>query len=113
MKIHSVMKNKHHILQTFKIAILALIALPMVACQTTGSAPGKAVMCDKCKTVWVSRPTSISAGTKGGPGYIVYRDVKSMECPECESAVATFFKTGSLQHRCKHCGGTMTHCESH
>ncbi len=105
------MKNKHYILQTIKIAILALIALPMVACQTTASAPGQAVMCDKCKTVWVSRP--MPAGSKVNPGYLAYRDVKSMECPECESAVATFFKTGSLQHRCTHCGGALAHCESH
>ena len=75
------MKNKHHILQTLKIAILALVAIPMVACQTTASAPGKAVMCDKCKTVWVSRPGSIGAGTKGGPGYIAYRDVKTHGVP--------------------------------
>lgn len=107
------MKNKYHILQTLKIAALALVALPMVACQTTSSDPGKAVMCDKCKTVWVSRPGFSGVGTKGGPGFTTYRDVKKMECPECESAVATFFKTGSLQHRCNHCGGAMTHCESH
>jgi len=108
------MKSKHHIVQTLKIAILGLIAIPLVACQTTGSAPGnKAAMCDKCKTVWVSRPGYIGTGTKGGPGYMAYRNVKTMECPECESAVATFFKTGSLHHRCTHCGGSLTHCESH
>lgn len=108
------MKNKHHILQTLKIAVLGLIAIPMMACQTTAGDPGKkAVMCDKCKTIWVSRPVPAGSSTKGNPGYTVYRDVKTMECPECESAVATFFKTGSLHHRCTHCGGALTHCESH
>lgn len=107
------MKNKHHIIQSLKIAILALVAISLVACQTTTSGPGKAVMCDKCKTVWVSQPVPIGGGTKTSPGYVTYRDVKSMECPECDSAVATFFKTGELKHRCSHCGGTLTHCEAH
>lgn len=107
------MKNKHHLCLTLKIAILACIAFPMLACQTTARGPGKAVMCDKCKTVWVSQATPVGGGTKAGPGFVVYRDVKSMECPECENAVVTFFKTGQLKHRCSHCGGTLSHCESH
>lgn len=108
------MNNKHYILKTLKIAILALVALPMVACKTTSTSDsGSAVTCDKCKTVWVSRPEQIGLGTKGGPAYTTYRNVKFMQCPECESAIATFFKTGSLKHHCDHCGGNLTHCEAH
>lgn len=108
------MKNYHHIIQSLKIATLALAALLLVACQTTStSGSGSAIMCGKCKTVWVSRPVSFGVATKGGPAYVAYRNVKTMECPECESAVTTFFKTGSLKHHCAHCGGELTHCTTH
>ena len=104
------MKNKHNILQTLKLAVLALAALTIVSCQTTSGSSGPAVMCSKCKTVWVKTPMTVGAP---GKGYTVYRDQKTMACPDCESAVATFFKTGSLKHHCAHCGDTMAHCEAH
>lgn len=106
------MKHKYNILKSLKLASLALIAIPLVACQTSApSDPGTAVMCDKCKTVWVNRPITNSVG-KGGPVVTAYHDVAVMECPDCESAIATFFKTGALKHHCNHCGGTMRHCEA-
>lgn len=92
-------------------AITAAIvaALTMVSCQSTSpSASGSAVMCAKCKTVWVKTATTVGPP---GKGYIAYRDAKTMTCPDCESAVTTFFKTGSLKHHCAHCGGTLVHCE--
>jgi len=92
-----------------------VFALTMTSCQTTGETTdaGSAVMCDKCKTVWVKRPSNIGGVGQRGGGVTTYRDTQAMQCPECENAIATFVKTGQLQHRCSHCGGTMTHCTTH
>ncbi len=97
-----------------KGALFGILALTMVSCQSTGGTQeaGSAVMCDKCKTVWVKRPIDTFAGRKGG-GVTTYRDAKAMKCPDCENAIVTFMKTGQLKHRCSHCGGTMTHCTTH
>lgn len=86
----------------------------MTSCRSTATADASsAVTCDKCKTVWVKRPVpQIGSSGKGG-GYYALKDTRTMVCPDCESAVATFFKTGSLKHSCSHCGGTMTHCVTH
>jgi hypothetical protein len=90
---------------------LGLIAV-LPSCQTMGPTAGTdAVMCSKCKTVWVKTP--VQAGAPGRGGYTIYRDSKTMTCPDCESAVVTFFKTGSLKHHCAHCGNTLTHCTKH
>lgn len=109
------MKKNHYIIQSLKVAILALVALPLVALQTAAAADtppegDNAVMCGKCKTVWVSRPVT---GGSGKSGYTTYRQVKTMECKDCETAVETFFKTGKLQHECKACGSELTHCKAH
>lgn len=91
------------------LAAAALAALSFAACQS--ASPGNsAVMCAKCKTTWVSSPVAVNPGSKP---YLVYRDAKTMSCPECESAAATFFKSGSLKHHCSHCGDTLAHCERH
>ncbi len=89
---------------------LGLAAL-MSSCQSTSGATAgsDAVTCDKCKTVWVKTATL----TPAGKGYMTYTNQKSMSCPDCQSAVATFFKTGELKHTCTHCGGNMTHCTQH
>lgn len=104
---------KSSILSILKGAALGLVVLTMASCQSTGNtaADGPAVMCDKCKTVWVKRPQQTGISNKGG--MISYRDEKVMQCPDCENAVVTFFKTGSLKHHCSHCGGTMNHCTTH
>ena len=91
--------------------ILGLAGL-MTSCQTAPADATSAVTCDKCKTVWVKRPVQVGPTGKGG-GFYVLKDTQTMACPECESAVVTFFKTGSLKHHCSHCGGTMVHCTSH
>lgn len=86
----------------------------VTSCQTASASAdaSSAVTCDKCKTVWVKR--HVPSGPSGKTGaYYALRSVKTMECPECESAVATFFKTGSLKHSCSHCNGTMSHCTNH
>jgi hypothetical protein len=68
-------------------------------------------MCDKCKTVWVKEPTNL-----GAPGQFrttVYSDRKKMTCPDCQLAVANFWKTGQMIHTCSHCGGELAHCTQH
>jgi Zn-finger nucleic acid-binding protein len=62
-----------------------------------------AVMCDRCKTTWVLR------GEASGK-LVRYTREKTMVCPDCESAVAHWVRTGELKHACSHCRGKMT-CE--
>jgi hypothetical protein len=61
------------------------------------------IMCDKCKTTWV---------TRGVPGSrsVRYTQEKAMVCPDCKSAVENWIATGELKHTCTHCKGHMT-CE--
>jgi len=113
------MKNRQNIVQSLHLAILALVVLPWAFVQTAAAADkgheGHALMCEKCKTVWVSSPAPSAGGggAKGGSGYTVYRQEKSMECKECESHAAAFFKTGKMEMDCKTCGSAMTHCMAH
>jgi ribosomal protein S27E len=83
----------------------------MTSCQSASTDAKSAVTCDKCKTVWVQRPQQVGPTGKGS--FYVLKDAKAMACPDCESAVATFFKTGQFQHRCSHCGGALAHCTTH
>ena len=105
------MKIRNYIISGLSV----ILALTMTSCQSTGGTQdaGSAVMCDKCKTVWVKRPSNIGGVGKGSGGVTTYRDAKVMKCPDCENAIVTFVKTGQLQHRCGNCGGTMTHCTVH
>jgi ribosomal protein S27E len=90
------------------LGITALLS----ACQTAPPAPpAKAVTCDKCKMVWVE--SFSNPGYAKHPGVYIPVKSKVMICPDCESAVVTFFKTGQLKHHCAHCGGTLTHCAYH
>lgn len=83
------------------------------SCQSTApkTAGCDAVMCDKCKTVWVRQPVSI--GSPGRFQTIVYRDTKTMSCPGCQLAIDNFWKTGQMKHSCSQCGGALTHCTQH
>jgi uncharacterized UBP type Zn finger protein len=73
-----------------------------------GAPAGQAVTCDKCKVTWVK------VADKTDKGRIVsYSSKKSMECPDCKTAVENFFATGKLEHTCKTCGSDLTICESH
>ncbi len=98
----------------FILGSLGLITV-LPSCQSTGSAGSTAgtaaVMCDKCKTVWVSTPTAI--GSPGRMQTTILRDRKTMTCPDCQLAIDNFWKTGSMKHTCSHCGGTLTHCTQH
>lgn len=95
-------------------ALVAGMALLMAGCSTPGPMASKdvggnedAVMCSKCRTVWVQRPQHT------GKSAVVYRREEQMVCPECQSAVVTFFKTGKLDHTCAACVGTLDHCKVH
>jgi len=94
------------------VSLLALAGLTVTAgCQSskgTAAVAGDAVMCPKCETTWVRQPQA----TAGGKA-TTYVSTKEMKCPECDSAVSTFMKTGKLAHSCKHCGETLAHCEAH
>ena len=69
-----------------------------------GAAPGSALMCDRCETTWVLRP-------EGAGRWVRYTRQKAMVCPDCESAVETWWKTGEFKHSCSRCKGRLT-CES-
>ena len=60
-----------------------------------------AVMCDKCRTTWVSRGEPFGKLTR-------YSRKEVMVCEDCESAVEHWMKTGDLRHYCSHCKGHMT-----
>ena len=95
-------------------ASLGVITI-LPSCQTAAApataAGTEAVMCDKCKTVWVNTPVSI--GAPGRMQTVMYRDSKTMTCPECQLAIANFWKTGQMKHTCSTCGGTLAHCTQH
>ncbi|HZM00756.1 MAG TPA: hypothetical protein VFD43_10935 [Planctomycetota bacterium] len=67
----------------------------------------QAVMCDGCETVWVQVPDLDSVYMR------TYTAEPMIECPDCRSAVATFFSIGAWEHTCAKCGGTLKHCTVH
>ena len=94
--------------------VVAGVAILIAGCSTVSpkmsseaSNKEQAVMCSKCQTVWVQR------GYQNGKNVVAYRQDKQMVCPDCQSAIVTFFKTGKLEHTCKTCGGTLDHCTVH
>lgn len=94
--------------------VVAGVAILIAGCSTVSpkmsaqtSNKEQAVMCSKCQTVWVQR------GYQEGKHVVAYRQDKQMVCPDCQSAILTFFKTGKLEHTCKSCGGTFNHCTVH
>ena len=92
-------------------ALFGLSSL-LLGCQTTSgggqeTASARAVICAKCETVWVERIDL------NDPYGMTFRPEETTVCPDCESAVATFFKTGKLEHTCRTCGGQIKHCEVH
>ena len=69
-----------------------------------------AVTCAKCQTTWVRQPITTGGGKER---VIAYQTRKSMECPDCRTAVDNFFRTGQLAHSCKTCGEQLQICEAH
>jgi hypothetical protein len=93
--------------------------LALAGCASTGNGKAEtaaaaalpstqAVACSKCEVTYVKVPTNDAKGR-----FIGYSTRKNMECPDCKTAVQTFFETGKLEHSCAHCQGTMEVCESH
>jgi hypothetical protein len=69
-----------------------------------------AVTCAKCQVTWVKQPITTGGGKER---VIAYQTRKSMECPDCRTAVDNFFRTGRLEHSCKTCGDQLQACEAH
>jgi len=103
------------VLMSGVLGVAMLSALALAGCQSAGAqgstsnvASTQAVMCPKCQITWVKVPVD------NGKGRIVsYTTRKSMECPDCKSAVENFFSTGKLEHSCKTCGSDLQACEMH
>lgn len=100
------------ILTNSKTMLPLLTAVGLASCQTSPPDVQSAVMCDKCKIVWVERPAQMGTSGKTS-GYYPLQSGKTMVCTDCETVVAAFFKTGLLKHHCSHCGGTLNHCARH
>ena len=81
-------------------------ATPTATATATPADNEQVAVCEKCKTVWVSRGHQINKT-------FVYDKVKVMECPDCRSAVQNFFTTGKLEHTCTTCGDNLKPCEAH
>lgn len=90
-----------------------LTTVLLAGCQFTGKREppplreAKAVICPKCETVWVE------GLDLNDPYMMTYRPEKVMKCPDCKSAVESFFTTGKLAHTCETCGGDLKHCTKH
>lgn len=90
-----------------KNALIAYAGLPLlVGCSAvpTQSERAHGVVCPKCEIVWVERPNM------NDPYMMSAVQKREMACPDCESAVKRFFKTGHLEHYCSSCEGTMWYC---
>lgn len=72
-------------------------AAPLAVHAEDTAAKEQALSCPKCQKTWVTRPHHTGKVT-------TYRTEQSMECEDCTSAVANFFKTGKFEHTCKTCG---------
>jgi hypothetical protein len=71
-------------------------------------APGKAIMCDKCQTVWIKSP---QLNDKGRPAAFQYTYKTGQTCPDCEKNVQAYLDAGNPPGGCKTCGGTMQICD--
>ncbi len=102
-----------------RIGLLALVlgsGLVLAGCQADNKPsqstlmPGdKGVTCSKCQTTWVKVPNTGGKGLQA----LGYTSRKEHACPDCKSAVITYFETGKLEHSCKTCGTAMDICEAH
>jgi len=101
-----VMKTK---LRSIFAVLSAAAVLIVSACtpvqEQAGAKETVGVMCGKCRTTWVA------AAGGGKPGTLqVYRTSRKMNCPQCETLVQTFFRTGELAHSCPGCRGELSRC---
>jgi hypothetical protein len=82
---------------------------PKQTTATTRTQPAQGVRCEKCQVTWTQVPNDVGKGRIVG-----YTTRKTMECPDCRSAVQNFFATGKLEHTCATCGpDAMQICDVH
>jgi hypothetical protein len=94
-----------------KVSSLLAIIAGLGFSSASAADPTTAITCSKCQDVMVVNPAN--SGSKPGSGYTLFKSQKVMVCPDCESAVQNFIKTGKLAHHCSHCDGTMQTCTTH
>ena len=84
-------------------------ALVMVACESTpnggmkaANATDHAVVCPKCETIWIARPT------RTGPRNIDRLQYsRAMTCPTCEKMAAAYLQGEKVvMHECPDCKAT-------
>ena len=99
---------------TMHTGVMVGLVAALVGCQSqhdrgrdVSDTEARAVMCAKCETVWTDRIDL------NDPYARTVRPERVTVCPDCESAVASFFKTGKLEHTCRACGGEIRHCTVH
>lgn len=86
------------------IACAGLIGLAGCSAVPTEEERARGVVCPKCEIVWVDR------WDLDDPYVMSTVKDRTMACPDCESAVTRFFKTGQLEHYCASCDGTLWYC---
>jgi hypothetical protein len=94
-----------------KVSALLTIIAGLGFASASAAEPSTAITCSKCQDVMVVSPSN--NGGKPGNGYTLLTSKMVMVCPDCESAVQNFIKTGKLAHHCTHCDGTMQTCTTH
>ena len=83
----------------------------LIAVSGCGSSPraatgeSRGVVCPECEIVWVE------TYDMNDPYMMTLVSEEAMRCPDCESAVERFFRTGELRHHCSTCEGTLWYCE--
>ena len=87
--------------------IVSALVTSVVGCVGPRQQPESAIYCPTCRTMWVEMTDF------DDPYRMSTVPVERMECPECESAVAHFFKTGKFEHACSTCGDEFVHCKAH
>lgn len=85
------------------IVMFSGLVMTGVAADGPKSAEGQAVFCAKCEKVWVKSPRTVGKTT-------VYVSTQKMECPDCKTAVESFFSGGKFEHTCGKCG-TLIACQ--
>lgn len=91
-----------------RVGLASLLVALLIGCRSAERATAEdAVICPKCETVWIEAPDPDDLYV------LTYRSEQVTRCPDCSSAVATFFRTGELRHSCASCGGRLVHCTLH
>lgn len=94
------------------VAVAIVIGVLVGACSATAGGrdtlPDAAVMCAKCKVVWVAPldPADSNVPTYAAEGWM-------HECPDCHAAAVSYFRTGRFEHTCESCGDALVHCTEH